>query len=129
MSENKVTHLEKSDKSRSMKLWINLYNCFLIYLCGLSKLETPEEGIESIHKENVDKQDKIESYFGFSNRKWKKRHSILLIFEIFNFPVIITILFLGTFANFWKYTLIGVFTVIFILGFISRFCFLRYYLY
>jgi len=84
-------------------------------------METRKNNLKEIDKDKTSKkinQEQIESYFGFSNPKWRKRHFLLLTIEIINFIVLIITLILFPLTNNWKYTLISVFTLIFLVSII-----------
>ena len=84
-------------------------------------MKTRKDSLERLQKDNITnitKQSQIENYFDFSNPNWKKRHSLLLTFEIINFLVLIITLILFPLINIWKYTLISVFTGTFLISII-----------
>jgi hypothetical protein len=84
-------------------------------------LETRKDSLDELQNDETSKkidQEQIKSYFDFSNPKFRKRHSILLTIEIINFLILIITLISFPLTNNWKYTLISVFTVIFLVSII-----------
>ena len=76
------------------------------------RLETRKDSLEKLQKDNITNitsQSQIESYFDFSNTNWKKRHSLLLLFEIFNLTIIIAFLISCNLIDIWKITWVSVF--------------------
>ena len=60
-------------------------------------------------------QSHIQNYFNFSNPDAKKRHFLILIFELINLPIIIAFLIFSNLTINWKITSVSVFIGIFII--------------
>ena len=69
------------------------------------------EKLQEDNRSNITDQSQIESYFNFSKPKWKKRHSILIIFETFNFAIVLAFFILSQ-----EFLYLSIFTGIFLLS-------------
>ena len=80
-------------------------------------MHSEKNRLDELEEDEISKkieQDQIESYFDFTNPNYRKRHSLLLTFEIINYIVLIITLITFPLTNIWKYILISVFTMIFL---------------